>query len=255
MPLRIFVTNFVCHAIMAAIVGGVTMADSPADLKLLMAVPDESVLQDDFSKSHPLPKAIWQARQGTRWTIEEGVLRGQPSSPEYQAKRKDHFGYEARLSIPATPPEFIAAFSFRFIGGSETAIVPFIEFGHHVCRIRFSKSGAELLSEGETMKIAEARDLIWESGKWYHALAEMKDGRFVLQIADGPTLFAERESFSAAPTSGGNGFGIAGPQKGQVELDDITIWTVKPEVQPGWPARMAGFPKFTPVQVKQPKKK
>lgn len=202
---------------------GVAAADSPANLKPIMAVPDAVVLQEDFSKPHELKKGVWQKRQGTRWAIDEGLLRGQQSSPEYQAKKKDHFGYEPRLSIPVTPPEFIASFSFRFIEGSETAIVPFIEFGHHVCRVRFSKEGATLLADHETLKLAEATDFVWQSGKWYHALAEMKGGRFVMQIDGGPTLYAQHDSFAAPPSSGGNGFGVAGPKRGFVELDNLTI--------------------------------
>lgn len=218
-----------------------------------MAIKDKVVLTDDFSEPKPLEKGVWQSRQGTRWAIEDGVLRGQQSSPEYQAKKKDHFGYEARLSIPVTPEEFVAAFSFRFIEGAETAIVPFIEFGHHVCRVRFSKDGAWLLSEGETMKIAEAKDFIWESGKWYHAMAEMKSGEFVFQIAEGPALYAKRDSFKEKTISGGNGFGVAGPRKGMVELDNMTLWSVKKEIRSDWSKRREVFPKFEPFQVKKPK--
>ena len=87
-------------------------AESPSKLKPVMAIKNEVVLQDDFSKVKPLKKGVWQSRQGTRWAIEGGVLKGQQSSPEYQAKKKDHFGYEARLSIPVTPQEFVASFSF-----------------------------------------------------------------------------------------------------------------------------------------------
>ena len=181
-------------------------------LKPILTVPDRTVLQSDFSKSKPLEKGTWQARQGTRWAIEDGVLRGRQSSPEYQAKKKDHFGYEARLSLPATPKQFAAKFSFRFIEGQETAIVPFIEFGHHVCRVRFSKNGAWLLSDGETMRLAEAKTFVWESGKWYHAMAEMKGNEFVMQIADGPTIYGQRDSFAKPPGSGGVGFGVAGPR-------------------------------------------
>ena len=112
-----------------------------------------------------------------------------------------------------------------------------------------------LLADHETMKLAEATDFVWQSGKWYHALAEMKDGTFVMQIDGGPTLFAEDDSFPSQPTSGGNGFGVAGPKHGLVELDNLTIWTVKPQTQPNWNRRMKEFPKFAPVQIKQPKVK
>ena len=61
-----------------------------ADLKPLMAVPDQVVLQDDFTKPGPLNKQQWTPRQGTQWKIAEGVLHGSPSTPEYQAKKKIH---------------------------------------------------------------------------------------------------------------------------------------------------------------------
>jgi hypothetical protein len=125
-----------------SVIAGVAAADSPANLKPMMAVPDAVVLKDDFSRSHALQKGVWQTRQGTRWSIEDGVLRGQQSSPEYQAKKKDHFAY---------------------------------------------------------------------------------------------------------------GFGVAGPKKGFVELDNLTIWNVKEENQPGWSKRMSKFPHYTPVRIKEPK--
>lgn len=230
-------------------------AQSPSTLKPHMAVPGKIVLQDDFSVAKPLKKGVWQSRQGTRWAIEDGVLRGRESSPEFQSKRKDHFGYEPRLSIPVTPAEFVAEFSFRFVGGNETAIVPFIEFGHHVCRVRFSKDGASLLSDGETMKLAEAGQFIWKSGKWYHALAEMNNGEFLIQIADGPTLYGQRDSFAKVPASGGNGFGIAGPKHGVVEIDNLAISEVKATTQPNWNSYRSKLPKFAPIQIKQPKTK
>lgn len=224
-------------------------------LKPLMAVSDQVVLQDDFSKEHALKKGVWQARQGTRWQIEDGVLKGQQSSAKYQAKKKNHFGYEARISVPVTPSEFVVSFSFRFIEGAETSIVPFIEFGHHVCRVRFSKDGASLLSDHEVMKLAEAKNFIWQSGKWYHALAEMKDGEFVFQIEGGLSLYAKRDSFKGVAKSGEHSLGVAGPKKGKVELDNMTIWTVKKQGQAGWEKQRTSFAAFEPVQVKKLKTK
>ena len=92
-------------------------------LKPLMVIPGETVLQENFSNSGPVKKTNWQNRQATRWSIEDGVLRGRPSSEEYQASRTDHYGYEPRVSVPVTPPEFVIGFSFRFVGGDEP--IPF----------------------------------------------------------------------------------------------------------------------------------
>ena len=233
----------------------IATAASAADLKPLLAQPDKIVLQDDFSKAGPVNKKHWGARQGTQWEVEEGVLRGKPSTPEYQAKRKDHFGYEPRISAPVTPPQFIAQFSVRFSGGSETPIVPFMEFGHHVCRLRLSKEGAELLADHESVRLAESKELKFEPGQWYHVLAEMKGEEFVLQFADGPTLYATHSCFAAPAQSGGNGLGIAGPKDGLVEIDNVTLWTIKPEAQPTWATKRDTLPKFAPITVGKKKAK
>src|ERR1041384_2461431 len=223
-------------------------AESP--LLPLLAVPDKVVLKDDFSRAAPLNKEHWGPRQGTRWAIEDGVLRGRPSSMEDQAKRKEHKGYERRISAPVTPSQFIAEFSVRFSGGSETAIVPFIEFGHHVCRVRLSKAGTDVVADGDSTRVAEAKDFKYEPGKWYHVLAEMKGNEFVIQFAGGPTLYAKHPCFTKPAASGGNGLGLAGPKDGLAEIDNVTIWSVKADPQPGWAAARTKLPAFTHFAVK-----
>lgn len=223
-------------------------ADTP--LKPLLAVPDKVVYREDFSKAGPFNKEHWGARQGTRWAIEDGVLRGRPSSPEFQAKKKDHFGYEPRISAPVTPLQFVAEFSVRFSGGTETAISPFVEFGHHVVRVQFTKDGVYLLAEHDTLRIAGTTELKYEPGRWYHCLAELKGDEFVIQFAGGPTLYGKHPSYAQPASSGANGFGLAGPKDGLAEVDNVTFWTVKPETQPGWAVTRAKFPAFKPIAAK-----
>ncbi|SKA96549.1 hypothetical protein SAMN02745166_02420 [Prosthecobacter debontii] len=226
-----------------------------AELKPLLAQPDQVVLKDDFSKPGPFNKKQWGARQGTRWVIEDGVLRGRPSTPEYQAKKKDHKGYEPRISSPVTPAQFIAQFSIRFSEGSPTAIVPFVEFGHHVCRLRFSEEGVEIVAEGESVKVAESHELKFEPGRWYHALAEMKGEEFVIQFVEGPTLYAKHPCFAKPAPSGGNGLGVAGTNDGKVELDNVTLWSIQAEAQTGWETKRQTFPAYTPVPLAKKKAK
>jgi len=223
--------------------------------KPLMTQPDKVVLRADFEKPETLNKETWAPRQGTQWAIEDGVLRGKPSTEEYQASKKDHKGFEPRLSVPVTPMEFIASFSVRFSDGTETAVVPFIEFGHHVCRVKFSADGIIVLADHESLCVAEARDFRYEPGRWYHILAEMKGEEFVIQFADGPTLYAKHKSFAEPNPSGGNGLGLAGPKGGTAELDDVTLWSVKPSPRLDWKARQSRFPKFEPVEASQKKAK
>ena len=129
------------------------LADESVDvLKPILAIPGVVVLDHDFAIDGPVEREDWAKRQGTRWTIKDGVLQGQPSSEEYQAKKDHHKGLEARTNIPKTPPEFIVKFSVRFVGGEETSVVPFVEFGHHVVRLKFSRDGGAVLADHESLK-------------------------------------------------------------------------------------------------------
>ncbi len=222
-------------------------------IKPILAIPDKIVLQDDFSISEPLAKGTWSLRQHTRWNIEEGVLRGIPSSLEYQNSRRDHQGFEPRISCPATPSEFVASFSIRFIGGTETSIAPFVEFGHHVARIKFSEMGMSLIADGESVKLDEAKDFKYESGKWYHAMAELRGDEFVIQFANGPTLYAKHPRFALPVSSGGAGFGVAGTKGGAVEIDELTLWSIKAKINPMWKSAQKQLTPFPPILLKEPK--
>lgn len=202
--------------------------------KPLLTQPREVVVASDFSQVFQLERTTWLPRQATRWVVSDGVLRGQPSSEEFQARRKDHRGLEPRLSVPATPESFAMAVSFRFVGGETTQIVPFVEFGHHVCRIRFTRGGIQILADFETTLVAESSEVKLVSGQWYHLFAEMEGEEFVVQFADGPTLYARHPCFRYPAPSGGTGFGVAGMRGGTVEIDRLRIHQVADEPAPDW---------------------
>ena len=237
-------------------VGSALAADEkPPELKPLMAVPEKAVYQGDFSKPKPLDKKEWQARQGTNWKIEDGVLRGVPSTAEYQASRKDHKGLEPRIAAPITPPQFVAKLSVRFKDGSETDVLPFIEFGHHKVRIKFSRDGLTLLGDHETIKLAQTTEIKYKPGQWYHLLVELKGDEFVVQIAGGPTLYAKHASLTAPVTSGADGLGVAGPKGGVVEINNVTLWSIQAAPQKDWDKTRDSLPKFNPETIKAKKDK
>ncbi|MDF1823448.1 MAG: hypothetical protein P1U68_02340 [Verrucomicrobiales bacterium] len=230
-----------------------SIATAGNSLEALMVETNETVIETDFSTpSKKLDRDLYTMRQATRWEIIDGVLSGLPSSAETQAARAHHKGLEPRLSVPVTPAESATRFSIRFLEGEETAIVPFVEFGHHVIRLRFSLTeGVSLLADYESMKVAEDRTYLYEPGKWIHLFAELKGDEFVIQIQDGPTLYAKHPVISRPAPSGGNGLGVAGPTGGKVEIDDLTIWSVKENAQTSWKETKTEFPAFEPVQVRE----
>lgn len=219
------------------------LAAEPAELKPLLAIPDKVVLQDDYATAKPLPRGYAQ-HQRTRWAIEDGVLRGRPSSAEYQATKTDHAGLQPRLAISACPQEFAIRFDVRFLGGESNHIFPFVECGHHVARVAWpSGGGAKLLADGERLQLAEAPEFKIEPGRWYSALAELKGEEFVIQFADGPTLYGRHPSFVGKR----NDFGVTGNIGGTVELDNVTVWSVQAGTQADWAKTRAALPQ--PKQV------
>ena len=84
-----------------------------------------------------------------------------------------------------------------------------------------SSEGISVLADYETTKVAAAPDFKYEAGKWYHILVELEGSEFVIQFADGPTLYAKHPCFSKSAPSGGTGLGVAGPRGGMVEIDNI----------------------------------
>lgn len=220
-----------------------------ADLQPLMCEVDQVVLREDFSRPTATPdKSVWKPRQGTRWAFADGVLRGRPSTAEYQAKRRDHKGLEPRLSISKCPAEFVIAFSLRLLDGEASAIVPFVEFGHHVARVNWDAAGVRLVADHESVQLADAPGFHLQPGTWCHALAEIQGDEFVIQFADGPVLQGRHEAFRGEK----DGFGVAGLRGGVIELDDVTVWSVKPAKKPTWANTRAKLPASQPRALAKP---
>lgn len=241
--------SVLCLDLLSLLLCGASLPGSePAALKPLLAVPDKIILQEDYSQPKPLALEIYSKRQGTQWAIEDGVLRGRPSTPEFQAKKQDHQGLEARISIPACPRDFIIQFEVRFIGGGPAPRFPFVEFGHHMARLAWSNGGeATLAADGESVLLANVPNFKIEPGPWYRGLGESKGEEIVIQFADGPTIYGKHPSLDNEKS----GFGVCGTRGGTVELDNITVWSVKPETQANWPQQRSKLPQPEPTVLKK----
>lgn len=219
-----------------------------AALKPLMLVPDQIVYQDGFATNKALDTRVWRVGQGTRWAATNGVLHGRPSSPEFQAAHKTHKGLEPRLVLAKCPPAYVAEFSVCFVGGKPVPPlparnIPALDLGHHIARVEFGVEGLRLLAEGETVQLANFPEFKLELGRRYHVLAEARDDEVVVQFAGGPTLHGKHPSYKAADHL----LAVIGFVGGEVELDDVTLWSVKPESRPGWGAARAQLP---PAELK-----
>ncbi|MBI1335183.1 MAG: hypothetical protein GC165_20150 [Armatimonadetes bacterium] len=199
----------------------------------LMTVPDKLVLQSPAPDKTDLAAKVWSPRQKTRWTLANGIVSGEPSTPEYQAGRKDHKGLEPRMAIPSTPQDFCAEFDIRFSGGTFTKLAPFIEYGHHKARFSFQKDGLSLDADSGKAKLATTDKVTFQDGHWYHVVAEQKGDEVLMQV-DGVTLYGTHPTLKEPATKGAAGLGFCGTQGGTIDIRDLKAWSIKPDYAPGW---------------------
>ena len=205
---------------------------SGGSLEPRMTQPDKVVLDEDFSAAKTPERKLWQPRQNTRWSVVDGMLRGEPSTAEFQASRKDHQGFEPRLMIANDLSDYVIEFRFRVNSGEQHMVGAFFELGHHFARVAFKESGLEMnLGDLKNPTILESLPQIkLEKGRWYHVLAEISGDETLVQFEGGPTLYG-RDPRIAEHTPG---FGVTGLRGGSIDIDDVTIWSVKQGQRPGW---------------------
>lgn len=225
---------------------------SAADSSPKWLNPDQVLFADDFSRLRGeikldrknAPDAPWQPNQGTRWEVIDGVLSGRASSPEFQATHATHKGIHPRIVLSKTPEQYVLRFSMRLIdgipfeAGKRRSVAPFIEIGHHVCRVTWDVNGATLLADGDTTQLAVDKDFKLVPGKWETVLIERRDDEVLVQFAGGPVFHGKHASYVTDP----HAVMLGGLEAGTMEIDNVTLWSVKGGTQPGWVAFLAKLP-------------
>ncbi len=231
-------------------------------LKPLMLQPDKVTFTDDFAQARgPLTvkrtdtDAAWLPNQGTRWSVVDGVLRGQASSPEYQSAHDTHKGVHPRIVLAKTPENYILSLSMRLVDGTpfeagkRRSVSPFVEIGHHIARITWGENGAMLLADGDSLQLTNDRDFKLEVGKWYHLMIERRTDEVVVQFANGPTFHGKHPTYITDK----HAVMLGGLEAGIMEVDNVTIWSIKEGTQPTWPERLAKFPAPQDLRIKEAK--
>lgn len=198
------------------------------NLKPIFLKPGKVIYKDDFKRDGALDKERWQVRQQTRWTITDGVLKGIPSTPEYQAKKKaegnGHTGNIPRINMQNPPKDYILAYRFKLEGGKPSDAVPLVEFGHHVSRVFFSPEGPRFLADHEQKTLDKLDGKTIKDGQWYNVLVEVKDDTIIVQIEGLGTLKAKDDYLGKTERTT---IGFTGNVNGNIYLDDVQLIAVK----------------------------
>ena len=236
-----------------------------ADLKPQLLIPDKVIFTDDFSQPREL-KALaakspqvgaWNPNQGTRWKIADGVLKGEASSAEYQAAHDTHKGVHPRIVLTKTPDDYVLKFSLRlvdgkpFVAGQRKSVPPFIEIGHHIARITWGENGAMLLADGDTLQVDVAKDFKLETGRWYTVMVERRADQVSVQFQDGPSFYGKHPTYKSEL----HAVMLGGLEAGHMEVDDVTVWSIKEGDQPTWAGLLNTRPATKEVRLKDAKPK
>jgi hypothetical protein len=211
---------------------GLAAGLSAGSLSPRMVQPDAVVLHEDFGKVQKPDRKIWQPRQNTQWSVVDGMLHGQPSTKEFQASRKDHQGFEPRVAIATDLKNYVIEFRFRVNSGEQHMVGAFFELGHHFARVAFKETGLEMnIGDLKNPTILDSKpEVKLEKGRWYHVLAEIRGDETFVQFEGGRTLYGKDPRIAEHAA----GVGITGLRGGTIDIDDVTIWSVKDAPQPGW---------------------
>jgi hypothetical protein len=236
-----------------------------ADLKPQLLIPDKVLFADDFSHPGEL-KAVaaknpqvstWGPNQGTRWTVADGVLKGEASTAEYQASHDTHKGVQPRIVLTRMPADYVLKFSMRLIDGKpfvaddRKSVPPFVEIGHHIARITWGENGAMLLADGDTLQMDVAKDFKLEPGKWVVVMIERRADEVFVQFQDGPSFYGKHATYNSKlhPVM------LGGLEAGHMEVDDVTMWSIKEGDQATWAATLKARPATKEVRIKESKAK
>jgi N-sulfoglucosamine sulfohydrolase len=205
--------------------------------RTFMLEKGDLLFADDFTTEKPLTKPRWWPKQGTQWSITNGTLVGTAATREYQTQRQQighHLGDIPRIGMGKLPRTYVLACRFQIDDRPGNSKVPLIEFGHHVSRIYFGKSGAVLLTNHEKATHTRLADFRLKPFQWYGLLAEVGKEDLVVQLIDDmgncSVLYAHEPRFADSENMS---FEVATTLRGTAKIDDMKVWSAG-ATKPNW---------------------
>ena len=195
-------------------------------LPAMAAAGDEGIIfSSDFSAAE-LPPEI-SPRHGTRWTIDDGVLVGQPATEEQQEKNKaagtGHYGRSAVASVESRFEDAIIEFEFRIKDGKKLVFVGNAPGRSHLFNVNLSPEEASLMRFQDKKAPADKKEVLAKApvrlpaGEWHKVKVVMKGETVTLSVNGKEILSASHQRF------GGSKHDPSFRTGGTVQLDNISI--------------------------------
>ncbi|MBL9151724.1 MAG: hypothetical protein JNK37_04550 [Verrucomicrobiales bacterium] len=180
------------------------------------------VYEDRFDGA--LNTAFWEVRQGTTWTIQDGILTGNPSTKEFQEKMlakgdKAHAGFKPVIWLKQVPERFVFTARLRHRAGAFMPRFPLIDLGHHVHTLSFSEKATTVTIRQNVQTLTVAEPLL-TLNQWHDLAIELKPGQLLLKIDDKKHLFESPHIDMAGQAQ----IDFKGIDLGTWEIDSVRLW-------------------------------
>ncbi len=184
------------------------------------------VYEDQFD-GDTINADFWEVRQNTTWTIRDGVLHGDQSTKEFQAKKvaegdKAHAGFKPVIWLKKVPENFVCAMRVRYDAKAYQKGFPLLDLGHHIHTINFAEKATTLTIKKDLEKLAVEKPL-FTLNEWHQVVIELKKGTLLLQI-DGVKHVFESQNIDM---TGQAQIDFKAIDLGTCQIDHIKLWEGK----------------------------
>lgn len=181
------------------------------------------VYEDDFAGG-AIDAGHWQVRQGSTWTVKDGVLTGGPSPKEYQEKKiaegdAAHAGLKPVIWLEKVPENLVVRLRLRYDAANYHPRFPLVDVGHHVITILFGKEKTTLVLKKD-QKTVEAAAPLLALNQWADVAIELKKGSLVLVIDGRRTRFDD----PLIDMAGQQQIDFKGVDGGGIQIDDVRVF-------------------------------
>ena len=211
----------------------------PPDVAPLISRPAQLIFHDRFDKSAVRPE--WKPLHGTRWSVVDGALKGEPATRDYQQAQinkgnKSHSGRtpSSRLMVPTDDCIVLLRFKLtdKLVGAHFGFNDGTFKTGTgHVCRFTATINKGLTLQKDKNAKSQGDLDTTMakspfklKRNTWYWMMLEIVGDQMAAQVSGGPVLTARHARIDIPkdqinlPTRGG----------GVIFYDDVRIWKALP---------------------------
>jgi hypothetical protein len=184
------------------------------------------VYEDNFDGDQ-INTDFWEIRQNSTWKIENGILHGSQSSPEFQKKKiaegdRAHAGFKPVIWLKKVPENFVCAMRVRYDAPQYQKGFPLLDLGHHIHTLTFSEKITNLTVKKDAARFAVDAPR-FSLNHWHDVVIELTKGKLLFQVDKASHVFED----PSIDMSGQAQIDFKAVDLGTTQIDSIKLWEGK----------------------------